>query len=78
MKKTITWKQEEAPEDEKERTILIVNSTTEIETKEEVTTIAQKENELINANQQVVDAQKKVDELTAEIAEIKLALGIKI
>ena len=73
--KTITWKQEEAPADEKERTILISEEVTE--TKEEVTTIAQKENELANAEQQVLDAQKRVDDLTAEIGIIKEALKIK-
>ena len=40
-------------------------------------TLEQKENELANAQQSVLDAQDRVKQLEAEIAEIKEALSIK-
>ena len=40
-------------------------------------TLEQKENELVNAKQAVLDAQARVKDLEAEILAIKTALGIK-
>ena len=68
------WKQEVAPENPEERTI--VASETVTEKKEQVFTVAQKKQELVNAKQAVLDAQQKVKDLEAEIIAIKTALAI--
>lgn len=61
--------------DTKSRTIVksepVAASTSETEF-----TLEQKENDLVNAEQALVDAQKRVDDLKAEIAAIKKALAI--
>ena len=72
---TYTWKQEVAPADPKERTI--VASETVTEKREQVFTVSQKLNEFENAKQAVLNAQKKVKDLEAEILAIKTALVIK-
>ena len=73
MKKYI-WAQkvEETPTDER----FVVASETITENKEEKFTIADKKAELASAKQQVLDAQKRVDDLTAEIKAIEIALKI--
>ena len=68
------WKQEVAPENPEERTI--VASETVTEKKEQVFTVAQKKQELINAKHAVLDAQARVKDLEAEILEIKTILKI--
>lgn len=74
MAKVIEWKQTEVPEDEDQRTIRISEEVTT--TKEQVITIAQKENEIANAEQRVIEDQAIVTKLKAELAEIKTALKI--
>ena len=71
---TYKWKQKTGNEDLKERTILATEDVTE--TKEEVFTFAQKENELEGAKQSLIDTQIKINDLKAEITKIKIALKI--
>ena len=62
--------------DIKSRTIVKTEPVPATESKSEFT-LEQKESELSSAEQSLVDAQKRVDDLTAEILEIKTALKIK-
>ena len=62
--------------DAKGRTIVKTEPVAATESKTEFT-LEQKENELVQAEQSLVDAQKRVDDLTAEIGIIKTALSIK-
>ena len=75
MTKVYSWRQDVAPEDEKERSIVATEQVTE--TKEEVFSLSQREKELEDARVQVVSAQQRVTDLEKEIANIKLALAIK-
>ena len=61
--------------DTKSRTIVKTEPVPATESKTEFT-LEQKENELVNAKQQVLDAQARVKSLETEIAEIKKALEI--
>lgn len=74
MPVSFSWKTSEDI-DTKQRTIVksvpVAASTSKIEF-----TLEQKENELVNAEQAVLDAQKTVDNLTKEIADTKTALEI--
>ena len=62
--------------DTKSRTIVKTEPVPATESNTEFT-LEHKENELVQAEQALVDAQKRVDDLTAEITEVKLALDIK-
>lgn len=62
--------------DTKSRTIVKIEPVPATENKIEFT-LEQKENELVSAETALVDAQKRVDDLTAEIVEIKTALKIE-
>jgi predicted nucleic acid-binding Zn-ribbon protein len=73
--KTYKWHKDSSPEDLKQRTIIASEEVTEM--KKEKFTLAQKEEELENAKKSVLDAQKRVKDLEAEIAEIKTTLKIK-
>ena len=72
---TYSWKSDETI-DEKARTIKKVIQVPATEQVEEFNLI-QKERELSSAEEQLVSAQKRVDQLTEELAEIKTELEIK-
>lgn len=76
MAVTYKWHQEEAPEDQKQRTIIKAEPVPAT-SKETKFTLAQKEEELARAEQAVTDAKKRVADLTTEIATVKSALNIK-
>ena len=73
----ITYKFDEPTEivDSKQKIILAQETVTE--NRENRFTLAQKEEELTNAQQQVLSAQQRVKDLEAEILVIKTALNIK-
>ena len=62
--------------DTKSRTIVKTEPVPATEQKSEFT-LEQKENELSQAEESLISAQKRVDDLLAEIAEVKTALSIK-
>ena len=61
--------------DTKSRTIVKIEDVPAT-TKDSEFTLEQKEQQLVSAESSLVDAQKRIDDLTAEIAAIKSALKI--
>lgn len=75
MAKKIIWKSDkDADKDFRDR-IIAISETAEVTTNHE-TTLANKGRDLQMANEHRDNAQKVVDDLKAEVAEIKAALGL--